>query len=225
MRSATFSVTLPHKRQILRYLDECDPLAADIEAVNTVVLRHGRVYGYNTDYVGVLRSIENRVPLRSSRVLLVGAGGAARAAAFALARAGAAVFICARRAAQSRELARAAGAESIERKSLRGQFFDAVVNCTPVGLRPGDGSPLSSSELNCRVVMDMIYRPRMTPLLQLAARKGFATISGVDMFLAQGTAQFEIWTGRRAPQVVMRKVLLSALKLEESRQAKSGARA
>ena len=82
-----FSVTLPHKESILRYLDDCDPLAADIGAVNTVVVRAGRLYGYNTDYVGVLRSIERRVPLRASRVLLLGAGGAARAAAFALAQA------------------------------------------------------------------------------------------------------------------------------------------
>ena len=84
-----FSVTLPHKEKILRHLDGCDPLAARIGAVNTVVVRGGgKLYGYNTDYVGVLQALEKRIPLQGSRVLIVGAGGAARAVAFALAQAG-----------------------------------------------------------------------------------------------------------------------------------------
>ncbi len=158
---AGFGVTLPHKQAILRYLDDCDPLAAQVGAVNTVVVRRGgRLSGYNTDYVGVLRAIECRVPLRGSRVLLVGAGGAARAAAFALAHAGAVVAICARRPAQARALARAVAGSVVERHSLRREFFDAIVNCTPVGMHPGGGSPLDARELNCRVVMDLIYRPR-----------------------------------------------------------------
>ena len=91
-RISGFSVTLPHKQRILRYLDECDPLAAEVGAVNTVAVRGQRLYGYNTDYVGVLRAIEKRVPLRSARVLLLGAGGAASpGGTFALARAGSAV--------------------------------------------------------------------------------------------------------------------------------------
>jgi 3-dehydroquinate dehydratase / shikimate dehydrogenase len=224
---AGFSVTIPHKQAILRYLHGCDPLAAEIGAVNTVVLRGARLYGYNTDYVGVLQAIESRVPLRSSRVLLVGAGGAARAAAFAIARKGAAVFIWARRPEQAKALAKAAGAEAVDRPALRRESFDAIVNCTPVGLhaaggfligtRPGSslGSPLQASELNCRVVMEMIYRPRVTPLLRLAAGRGIATISGVEMFIAQGAAQYEIWTGKRAPEAVMRKAVLTALKQEE----------
>ena len=214
-----FSVTIPHKQSILRYLHGCDSLAAEIGAVNTVVLRGTRLYGYNTDYVGVLRALESRVPLRSSRVLLVGAGGAARAAAFAIARKGASVFIWARRPAQAEALAKAAGAQAIERPALRRESFDAIVTCTPVGLRGGGASsmesPLEAKELNCRVVMEMIYRPRLTPLLRLAARQGIATISGVEMFLAQGAAQFEIWTGKRAPEAVMRKAVMAALRREE----------
>jgi len=223
LRIAGFSVTIPHKQRILRYLDGCDPLAAEIGAVNTVVLRGTRLYGYNTDYVGVLRAIESRVPLRSSRVLLIGAGGVARAAAFALSRAGAAVAIWARRPEQARALARAAEGQALERPALQHEFFDAVVNCTPVGLRPGDGSPLRAGELNCSVVMDLIYRPRTTPLLRLAARRGIATISGVEMFLTQGMAQYEIWTGERAPEAVMRKAVLAALKQEEQREEKDKA--
>jgi 3-dehydroquinate dehydratase/shikimate dehydrogenase len=218
---AGFSVTLPHKERILRYLDDCDPLAAEVGAINTVVVRPGgRLYGYNTDYVGVLRAIERRVPLSESRVLLLGAGGSARAAALALARAGSVVFVWARRPARARALARAVGGEFIRRRALRDEFFDAVVNCTPVGMYPGGGSPLEASELRCRVVMDLIYRPRKTELLRRAERRGLETISGVDMFLAQGVAQWEIWTGERAPEAAMRRALLGALDAEEKASAR-----
>ena len=116
---AGFSVTLPHKETILRYLDECDPLAAEVGAVNTVAVRAGRLYGYNTDYVGVLGSIERRVPLASSRVLLFGAGGSARAAAFALARAGAVGgYVCAAPCASATlAKARAGGAGDRSRRA------------------------------------------------------------------------------------------------------------
>jgi 3-dehydroquinate dehydratase/shikimate dehydrogenase len=196
-----FSVTLPHKHTILRRLDDCDPLAAEIGAVNTVVVRGGgKLYGYNTDFVGVLRALERRMPLAGSRVLLLGAGGAARAVAFALARGGSLVSVCSRRPAQARTLARAVGGEVVARHHLRREFFDAIINATPVGMfHRSHVSPLAPGELNCRMVMDLIYRPRKTRLLRLAKRCGIATISGVEMFLAQGTAQWEIWTGLRAP--------------------------
>lgn len=216
---AGFSVTLPHKQTIMRHLSDCDPLAAAIGAVNTVLVRgRGKLYGYNTDYVGVLRALENRLALRGSSVLILGAGGAARAVSFALAQAGATVCICARRPAKANALARAAGGETIERSQVRREFFDAIVNATPVGMHPLAGkSPLEARELNCRLVFDTIYRPRRTKLLQLAAERGIETVSGVEMFLAQGTAQWEIWTGERAPDKVMRKVVVEALNREEAR--------
>jgi 3-dehydroquinate dehydratase / shikimate dehydrogenase len=213
---AGVAVTIPHKEAILRYLDDCDPLAAKIGAVNTVVVRGGgRLYGYNTDYVGVLRSLEGRLRLAGSRVLLFGAGGAARAASFALAQAGSIVCLSARRPERARALARAVGGQVVARAALRREFFDAIVNCTPVGMHPRGGSPLGRADLNCRVVMDMVYRPRDTELLQIARRKGIETISGVEMFLAQGAAQYEIWTGERAPESAMRRAIVSALDQEE----------
>jgi 3-dehydroquinate dehydratase / shikimate dehydrogenase len=213
-----FSVTLPHKERLLRYLDGCDPLAARIGAVNTIVVRGGgKLYGYNTDYVGVLRALEKRLPLQGSRVLIVGAGGAARAVAFALAQAGAAVCVCARRHERAKSLARAVGGEAVARSRLRHEFFDAIVNATPVGMHPSVAdSPLESRELNCRLVFDTIYRPRQTKLLQLAARRGIETVSGVEMFVAQGTAQWEIWTGERAPVEAMRSAVVQALAREEN---------
>jgi len=217
LKIAGFSVTLPHKQAILRHLDDCDPMAAAIGAVNTVVVRGGgKLYGYNTDYVGVLRALERRIPLRGSRALIFGAGGAARAVAFALAESGASVCVCARRPQAAKALARAVGGEVVERSRLQREFFDAIVNTTPVGMHPAaDRSPLRAGELNCRLVFDLIYRPRVTKLMQLAALRGIETVSGVEMFVAQGTAQWEIWTGERAPVDVMRRAVLRALAREE----------
>jgi 3-dehydroquinate dehydratase / shikimate dehydrogenase len=219
---AGFSVTIPHKQAILRYLDECDPLAAAIGAVNTVVVRSGgKLYGYNTDYVGVLRALDPRIPLRGSRVLIVGAGGAARAVAFALTHAGAAVCVASRRTKPAAALAKAVGGQAIARTELRREFFDAIVNTTPVGMHPRiQDSPLDQRDLNCRLVFDTIYRPRNTKLLRLAAARGIETVSGIEMFIAQGTAQWEIWTGQRAPVEVMRKAAIAALEDEERLQAR-----
>jgi 3-dehydroquinate dehydratase/shikimate dehydrogenase len=215
-----FSVTLPHKVKMLKHLADCDPLAAEIGAVNTVVVRRdGSMYGSNTDCLGVLRALDKKIQLKGSRVLIFGAGGSARAAAFGLSRAGATVAICARRERAARELARAVNGEALPRRALRTEFFDAVLNATPVGMYPGDTiSPLEPRELHCRIVMDLIYRPQKTQLLKLAARKGIATVSGVEMFLAQGIAQWEIWTKQRAPQAVMRRAVLAALRAEELQQ-------
>ena len=222
---AGFAVTIPHKEQIIRHLDDCDPLAERIGAVNTVVIRsRGRMYGYNTDYVGVLRSLENRIALAGSRVLLYGAGGAARAAAFALVQAGSIVCLCSRSPERSRSLAKASGAQVVERTALKQEFFDAIVNCTPVGMHPRGGLPLAPAELNCRIVMDMVYRPRETELLRAARKKGIKTISGVEMFLAQGFAQYEIWTGERAPEAVMRRAITEVFSREEKSQAKTAAK-
>jgi len=215
-----FSVTIPHKEHILKHLDGCDPLAARIGAVNTVVVRGGgKLYGYNTDYVGVLQSLEKRMPLRGSRALIVGAGGAARAVAFALAQAGTSTAVTARRLARAKALARAVGGEAIARDRIRHEFFDAIVNATPVGMHPNIAeSPLEARELNCRLVFDTIYRPRATKLLQLAKRRGIETVSGIEMFVAQGTAQWEIWTGERAPVPAMRRAVGAALTAEEKQR-------
>ena len=214
---AGFSVTIPHKQSILRYLDGCDPLAAAIGAVNTVVVRGGgKLFGYNTDYVGVLRALEKRISLRGSRVLILGAGGAARAVAFALAQSGASVCVCARRWPRAQALAREVLGEAVKRRRLRKEFFDAIVNSTPVGMHPHTQvSPLEARELNCRLVFDTIYRPRVTKLMEMAERRGIETVSGVEMFVAQGTAQWEIWTGERAPVEIMRRAALQALDREE----------
>ena len=221
-----FSVTLPHKERILRFLYRCDPLAERIGAVNTVVVRSsGKLHGYNTDYVGVLRTLERRITLRGSRVLIVGAGGAARAVAFALAQAGTAVFVTARRDPRAKHLARAVGGEAVKRTAVRRMAFDAIVNATPVGMHPSVArSPLEADELNCRLVFDIIYRPQVTKLLQMAVRRGLQTVSGVEMFVAQGAEQWKIWIGDQAPVGAMRRAVLRILSREDSSQGSSGSR-
>jgi shikimate 5-dehydrogenase len=163
-----------------------------------------------------LHALEEKLRLAKSRVLILGAGGSARAAAFALARAGATICICARREFAARELARAVEGGVIPRRALRSESFDAILNATPVGMHPRPAiSPLTSRELHCRIVMDLIYRPERTRLLQLATQKRIGTVSGVEMFLAQGIAQWELWMKRRAPEKVMRRAVLGALRAEE----------
>jgi 3-dehydroquinate dehydratase/shikimate dehydrogenase len=215
-----FAVTIPHKQAVIRHLDECDPVAESIAAVNTVVVRpNGKLFGYNTDYLGVLRTLERKIPLHGSRVLIFGAGGSARAVAFALAQAGTAVWVSARRPSLAAALARSVGGQAIARAKLRMEFFDAIVNTTPVGMYPRvNESPLESAELNCHLLFDLIYRPRVTKLMQLAARRGIETVSGLEMFIAQGTAQWEIWMGQRAPIEPMRRAVLRALESEEKSQ-------
>lgn len=214
---AGFAVTLPHKKTIFRHLDECEPLAEEIGAVNTVTVRkNGSLVGSNTDYIGVVQALSKKMTLRGSRVVIFGAGGAARAAAFAVAKAGGNVLVCARRGVAAKELARAVGGAVIDRRHLRTTKVDAVLNATPVGMYPKTRvSPLAASELHCSLVMDLIYRPMRTKLLQTAASRGIHTISGVEMFVAQGVAQWELWNRSRAPQEPMRQAVLAALLAEE----------
>jgi 3-dehydroquinate dehydratase/shikimate dehydrogenase len=206
-----FSITIPYKQAIFARLHACDPLAKRLGAVNTVIVRAGRLYGYNTDYAGVLAALRGRVQLKGCQALLVGAGGAARAAGFALADSGASVSIFARRESRARELARAIGGTPIARPRIRRQDFDLIVNATPVGMTPDKNSPLSAPEINAPVVFDMVYRPLNTPLLRLAARKGLRAISGLDMLVAQGAQQCDLWTGGPAPIRLMRQAALAAL--------------
>ena len=222
-RLAGLSVTLPHKQTIMKYLSECEPMAGKIGAVNTVIVgKDGKLRGSNTDYLGVLRALEGKLRMRGSRVLILGAGGSARAAAFALGNAGAEVLICARRESAARELARVCGGEVIARNHLTSERFALIVNATPVGMYPrAGGSPLSSRELNCNVLMDLIYRPLRTKLLRIAAEKGIRVVSGLEMFLAQGFAQWELWAKKPAPEAAMRRAVLAQLRTDETTRIKN----
>lgn len=209
-----FSVTMPFKQSILPFLDRVDPLAARIGAVNTVCREaDGSLSGFNTDASGILAPLERRLGLRGARILVLGAGGAARAAVFACGQAGAEVSILNRTHASAVALADEAGARALHQADLRKQpEFDVLIQATPAGMR-GNATPLPLPEglLPAALIFDLVYNPLETPLLRTAFSSGRETIQGVEMFVHQGAAQFLIWTGREAPVDHMREVVLQAL--------------
>ncbi|MCL5005798.1 MAG: shikimate dehydrogenase [Acidobacteria bacterium] len=209
---AGFSVTMPFKRSILRKLTWVDPLAAEIGACNTVAIRHGKWMGWNTDSAAVIEVLTKRLRLEGSRILILGAGGAARAAAYALRAKNAQILIAARREAAARSLARCVGAQAIPWDSADGLDVDAVINATPVGMPPyTEVSPIDLARLRTRVVFDMVYYPLETRFLSDARGRGLVTISGIEMLVAQGARQFEIWTGQPAPRALMEQAVRQAI--------------
>lgn len=208
---AGFSVTLPHKQKIARYLDIVDPLARRIGAVNTVWRKAGRWRGANTDADGVRRPLERHLRLGKSSVLVVGNGGAARSAAFALADAGASVALVGRNPDRVRALAKACGAEPLAREQAETRGFDALVHATPLGMWPNVNECFFGKRIPAEVVFDMVYNPVETLLLRRAREQGKTVIAGTEMFLEQAARQFEIWTGDTAPRNVMAKAAAEAL--------------
>jgi 3-dehydroquinate dehydratase / shikimate dehydrogenase len=208
-----FSVTRPYKGDVLRHLDSVAPDAAEAGSVNTVVVREGRLAGLSTDGDGILGPLRRRLDPTGRRVAILGAGGAARAAAYALVRAGARVSVRARRAEQAAEVARATGAEAGGLDGLDGLPWDVLVNATPLGSGAFPGtSPVAASQLRPgAVVFDMVHEPRETPLLLAARARGCVTIDGVEMLVAQAVGQFEAWTGVSAPVEAMTEAALAAI--------------
>jgi 3-dehydroquinate dehydratase/shikimate dehydrogenase len=208
---AGFSVTIPHKQKIIRYLDVIDPLARRIGAVNTVWKKAGKWRGGNTDADAVTIPLSKKLRLSKSSVLVVGNGGAARSAAYALVGSGAKVSIVGRNPDRVRSLARACGAESLLREQLNGRKFDALVHATPLGMLPHPEGCFFPDAIPAELVFDMVYNPLETTLLRHAASQGSTVISGLQMFLEQASRQFEIWTGGSAPRSVMEKAAIEAL--------------
>jgi 3-dehydroquinate dehydratase/shikimate dehydrogenase len=206
------SITMPYKQAILPYLDNTDAHTAKIGACNTVVRgQEGKLYGFNTDIAGVIRPLEQRLSIENAKALVLGAGGAARAAVFGLKERGAEVWILNRTAVKAQKLARQAKARTIKRADLRKVAFDVIVNATPVGMGNTRDCPLKDQEIQARVVFDMVYDPVETHLLQVARAKGIAVIPGVEMFVQQAARQFEIWTGKPAPAGDMLRAVTIAL--------------
>ena len=211
-----FSVTMPFKEAILQELDNSDPLSEKVGACNTVIrAQDGKLYGFNTDVFGVLRPLEQRLALENARVLVIGAGGAARAAVFGLRERNAQVFITNRSSGPAEKLARQSKSKVLARGALRKLEFDVIINATPIGMselpQKAAESPLNEKELNARYLMEMVYSPAETKLVKLARAKGIHIISGVEMFVHQGARQFEIWTGKPAPFEEMFRTVLAAL--------------
>ncbi|MBS1859827.1 MAG: shikimate dehydrogenase [Acidobacteria bacterium] len=206
-----FSVTIPHKQKIIRYLDSVDSLARRIGAVNTVWHKAGKWRGTNTDAAGVTAPLARHLKLNRSTVLIAGNGGAARGAAFALSDAGAKISLVGRNPDRVRALAKVCGAEPLMREQLAGMHFDAVVHATPLGMYPHVNESFFTGDIPADIVFDMVYNPLETQLLKHAREQGRSVIQGLDMFIEQAARQFELWTGDTAPRTVMQKAAAEAL--------------
>ena len=215
---AGFAVTMPLKQEILPVLARMDDLSTRIGACNTVIRgQDGRLFGFNTDVGGIVGPLERRMPLKGAKVLVLGAGGAARAAVFGLKNAGADVSILNRTPESAQALATAAKARVCKREQLTRVDYDIVINATPAGMHGNKtASLLEPDELRARLVFDMVYNPIETPLVRMAHDKGIPFIPGVEMFVHQGARQFEIWTGKPAPEAEMRRAVLHALRQQSS---------
>ena len=214
------SVTIPHKENALARVgaDRCDELAGRIGAMNTVTIGpNGRLRGDNTDYAAAIDALcdatgTRREGLAGRTAAVLGAGGVARAVVAALAHYGAQTTIYNRTVRRGERLAEEFGCRAAGRDELAGLDAEIVINCTSVGMHPGvDESPLETLPASVKVVFDTIYNPVETRLLREAAAAGAKTVSGVEMFVNQAAAQFEIWTGTAAPRDVMRNVVVREL--------------
>ncbi len=197
------SVTMPHKVEIIPHLDELDETARAIGAVNTVVQRNGRLIGYNTDWLGVLTPLKRHTTLADKRVAVIGAGGAAQAALYACRSAGARVTLFNRSLEKAEALATRWGCAARPLDAL-GEIssYEVVINASSVGMGPLEhASPIDPAHLHReQVVFETIYAPRSTQLVQAAERCGATVIRGIEMFVEQGIAQFELHTGVRPPR-------------------------
>ena len=219
------SVTIPHKRAIIGHLDELSPEAQAIGAVNTVVRKGERLTGHNTDVLGVIESLAPYAErLRGASSLVLGSGGAARALLRALTGSFGLSRITV--AARSPETAEPLRALSSARGEIRIIPYDAqglrtaaheaalIVNCTPVGMAShDDGSPLPAGTPLApgQIVFDVVYRPLLTTLLRQALQAGCMTVSGLEMFLHQGAAAYELWTGTPMSLDAVREAIVPAL--------------
>ncbi|MGD6806731.1 MAG: shikimate dehydrogenase [Candidatus Bathyarchaeia archaeon] len=218
------NVTMPHKSTVMANLDRIDLSAQIISSVNTILNKENLLFGFNTDGVGAVKALkENGVELKGRKVLLLGAGGAARAIAYSMAKEGDELAVLNRTAKQAQALAKLLE-KSANKKIAYGslspsdieknlQDSDIIINATSVGMKPHpDESPIPAKLLRPDLsVMDIVYNPLETKLVKEAKAAGAKVVSGVEMLIYQGAASFEIWTGKSAPVEVMRKAALTHL--------------
>jgi shikimate dehydrogenase len=225
------NVTMPHKSTVTAYLDKLDSAVKFLGSANTILNEDGKLSGFNTDGVGALKALrENGVKLSEKKVLLLGAGGAAKAIAFALAKEAGELVVLNRATEKAQELAeRLTG--TLGKKVVGGSFSpdaiaenlrdsDVLINATSVGMSPDVNQSIVPPQLlrSGLTVMDIVYNPVETKLAKDAKAAGANVVSGVEMLIYQGAASFEIWTGRAAPVEVMRKAALNKLSSKGGRR-------
>ena len=208
------TVTHPHKENIISLLDQIDSVASEIGAVNTVVNNEGELFGYNTDWLGFINPLTELTTIASTKVAIIGAGGAARAAAYALSKRGAKVTVFNRTLEKAKLLQKAFGVEALPWSALPEiRSADIIINATTLGMQSSqEQSPILADYLHSeQIFFETIYAPLKTAAVQIAESKGLRIISGDLMFLHQAVAQFELHTGVTAPQEIMINTIKEAL--------------
>lgn len=208
------SITLPHKISIIQFLDNVDETAQRIGAVNTVINNNGILTGYNTDSSGAIRALEEVISLENKKIVLIGAGGAARAIAYGLSLKNCYLTIVNRNKEKGQSLAREFGAlfEDTNNLSII-QKNDILIHATPTGMNTNTDSLIPKDVLHKNlVVFDIVYNPKETKLIKDAKEKGCKIVYGYKMLLHQAALQFELFTGHNAPITVMEQALLEGLK-------------
>jgi shikimate dehydrogenase len=208
------SVTIPHKETVLAHIDSIDPVAEKIGAVNTLVFdEEKKIHGLNTDWIGANRALADKIDLQGKRILVLGAGGSAKAIGFGLLESGARVVLASRTESKVEALAATLQCEWIHLAEIEKVKAEALVNATSVGMSPLENASLVPADSlgMFSVVMDIVYSPLETRLLREAKNAGCEVVNGLSMLLYQGVAQFEAWTGKDAPVDVMRAALIGSI--------------
>lgn len=207
------SVTIPFKTAVMEYLDEIDEDATALGAVNTIVNKAGRLFGYNTDWVGLMQALKDETDIAGKEFVVLGAGGAARAAAYGIIKEGGRPIIVNRTREKGQALAKHFDCPFYPLAQIGKIKAAGLINTTSVGMYPDINQSLAppSAIAHYRIVVDVIYNPLKTKLLRDAEAKGCKILAGLEMFVRQGAAQLKLWTGREAPLELMKKTVRERL--------------
>ncbi|OAG26943.1 shikimate dehydrogenase [Thermodesulfatator autotrophicus] len=215
------SVTVPHKEAVIPLLDDIDPVASKIGAVNTIVNKDSLLLGFNTDWIGVKKALKEKIDISGKKAVVVGAGGAAKAVVYALIREGASVVIYNRTFEKAQKLAQTLGGVAFPWEELKNASGDILIQTTSVGLKE-DKSPVPEEILSqFEVVMDIVYQPLKTRLLKEAEKAGCKIIDGLSMLVYQGIEQFYLWFGTRPQASLMREAAEKELLGENNDQKRN----
>jgi shikimate dehydrogenase len=212
------SITIPFKTSVIPYLDKVEGSAQQIGAVNTMWHDDNKgLAGCNTDWIGLVRDLEESLEIHNKTFAILGAGGAARAAVFGIQQRGGTPLVINRTTTRGEEIARQFGCPFYPLSDIGDIRADCLINTTPVGMAPDKGkSPIEKKVLtNFKWVMDCIYNPLKTQLLQDAKEAGCTVFSGIGMFVHQGAEQIKLWTGMEPPREFMKRIILEKLREDE----------
>ena len=207
------SVTIPHKQTVMEHLDDIDEKALNIGAVNTIINKEETLVGYNSDCLGAINALKEKTSIQGKKVVIIGAGGAARAIGFGILAEGGDLIILNKFKDEGELLANDLRVNYYPITDFEKLDCQILINATPLGMTPNvETTPVKSESLHKdMIVMDIVYNPLKTRLLKEAESKGCTTVDGVSMFIYQGAFQFELWTGQQAPVDLMRTVVLNNL--------------